>query len=146
MELTAVKFCKVEEPETSRFARVAREEELMIEAKRLVEKKLVEVAAEDVEFRAVKFWKVDEELARRLAKVPRPVEVKLPPLLVVKKRLVLEAVVAKRLVVVALEPVALTKVKFCRVVEPTTNRSPAELMVLVAVPPIAKLLPVFIKA
>lgn len=41
-----------------------------------------------------------------------------------------------RPVVVALVPVALLKEKFWRVVEPITNRSPAELMVEVAVPPI----------
>ena len=41
-------------------------------------------------------------------------------------------------VVVALVPVALVKVKFCKVEEPTTNRSPDELMVEVAEPPILK--------
>ena len=39
-------------------------------------------------------------------------------------------------VVVAAVPVALTKVKFCKVEEPTTNKSPEELMVEVAEPPI----------
>ena len=47
--LTKVKFCKVEEPVARRLARVAREEELMTDAKRLVEKKSVEVAAVVVE-------------------------------------------------------------------------------------------------
>ena len=47
--LTKVKFCKVDEPVESKLARVAREEELMMEAKRLVEKKSVEVAAVVVE-------------------------------------------------------------------------------------------------
>ena len=56
-------------------------------------------------------------------------------------RLVEEAVVAKKLVVVASVPVALTKVKFCRVVEPTTRRSPVELIVVVAVPPMESELP-----
>ena len=51
------------------------------------------------------------------------------------KKLVVLAVVLKRLVVVALVPVALTKVKFCKVVEPITKRSPEELIVVVAVPP-----------
>ena len=46
-----------------------------------------------------------------------------------ENKLVEEAVVEKKLVVVALVPVAFTKVKFWRVVEPTTNRSPEELMV-----------------
>ena len=44
--------------------------------------------------------------------------------------------------VVALVPVALVKVKFCKVEEPMTRRSPDELMVLVAEPPILKELPV----
>src|SRR3989338_645099 len=47
-----------------------------------------------------------------------------------------------REVVVAEVPVAFTKVKFCKVVEPTTRRSPDELMVVVAEPPILKELPV----
>ena len=51
---------------------------------------------------------------------------------------VLEAVVLKKEVVVALVPVALRKVKFCKVVEPTTKRSPELLMVVVAEPPILK--------
>ena len=53
-----------------------------------------------------------------------------------EKRLVEEAVVEKKLVVVAEVPVALVKVKFCKVVEPTTRRSPEVLMVVVAEPPI----------
>ena len=44
MAFTKVKFWRVEEPVARMLARVARPEELMIEAKRLVEKKLVEVA------------------------------------------------------------------------------------------------------
>lgn len=44
VELTAVKFCSVDEPVARRLARVARPEELITPAKRLVEKKLVEVA------------------------------------------------------------------------------------------------------
>jgi hypothetical protein len=56
--------------------------------------------------------------------------------------LVVDAVVAKRLVVVALDDVELTAVKFWRVVEPTTRRSPLELMVEVAVAPILRVLPV----
>lgn len=140
--LTKVKFCRVEEPVARRLERVARPDELITLANKLVEKKLVEVALDEVEFIAVKFWKVEEELASKLAKVPNPVEVKLPPVPVVKKRLVVEAVVEKRLVVVALELVELTAVKFCRVVEPETRRSPLELMVVVAVPPIRSWLPV----
>lgn len=46
------------------------------------------------------------------------------------------------MVVVALVPVAFLKVKFWRVVEPTTRRSPVELIVEVAVPPILNSLPV----
>jgi len=50
--------------------------------------------------------------------------------------------VEKKSDVVAAVPVAFTKVKFWRVVEPTTRRSPEELMVEVAEPPILKVLPV----
>ena len=50
--------------------------------------------------------------------------------------------VTAREVVVALVPVALTKVKFCKVEEPMTRRSPEVLMVVVAEPPILKELPV----
>ncbi len=49
--------------------------------------------------------------------------------------MVVEAVVAKRLVVVAAVEVERVEVNLCRVVEPTTRRSPEELMVEVAVPP-----------
>ena len=59
-----------------------------------------------------------------------------------EKRLVLEAVVEKKLVVVAEVPVAFAKVKFCKVEEPMTRRSPEVLMVVVAEPPILKELPV----
>ena len=52
---------------------------------------------------------------------PISVPVKFPVPLV-KKRFVVEAVVEKKLVVVALVPVALTKVKFCNVDEPVTKR------------------------
>ena len=53
----------------------------------------------------------------------------------VPKRLVVEAVVEKKLVVVAEVPVAFPKVKFWRVVEPTTRRSPEVFIVVVALPP-----------
>ncbi len=49
--------------------------------------------------------------------------------------MVVDAVVVKRLVVVALLEVELTAVKFWRVVEPDTRRSPEELMEVVAVRP-----------
>ena len=47
------------------------------------------------------------------------------PLKEAVKRFVELAVVEKKLVVVALVPVARLKVKFCKVVEPITRRSPA---------------------
>ena len=53
-----------------------------------------------------------------------------------------EAVVEKRLVEVAEVEVELEAVKFCKVVEPITNRSPEPLMVVVAEVPILKELPV----
>ena len=90
----------------------------------------MEVAAVVVELTAVKFWRVDEALTKRLTKVAEPAERE------AENRLVEEAVVLKRLVVVAFVPVALVKVNFCKVVEPTTNKSPEVLMVVVAEPPI----------
>ncbi len=64
--------------------------------------RFVVVACVVVPLTAVKFWKVDEALARMLANVPVPDEVMLPPLAEVKKKFVVEARVAKKLVVVAL--------------------------------------------
>ena len=68
-------------------------------------------------------------------KVDQEEPVSPPKVKLVVARLVDEALVANRLVVVALVPVAFLKVKFWRVVEPITRRSPEELMVVVAVPP-----------
>ena len=56
------------------------------------------------------------------------------------KRLVDDAVVLKKLVVVALVPVAFLKVKCWRVVEPTTKRSPEVLIVVEAEPPTDRVL------
>ena len=56
-----------------------------------------------------------------------------PVVLVFRRELVMEEMA--RLVVVAAVVVASFPVKFCKVVEPTTRRSPEELMVEVAVPP-----------
>ena len=78
----------------------------------VVAKKLVVVAFVPVALTKVKFCKVVEALARKLFPVIVAVDVKLPPLTVVKYRFVDDAVPAKKLVVVALVPVALTKVKF----------------------------------
>ena len=60
----------------------------------------------------VKFCRVDEPEARMFPNVPRP-----ELLWVVENK-----VVANKLVVVAWVPVAFTKVKFWRVVEPVTKR------------------------
>ena len=70
------------------------------------------VAFVEVLLSAVKFWKVLEPLARILRAESVPARVSLPPLLVVKKKLEVEALVAKKFVVVAEVPVALMKVKF----------------------------------
>ena len=58
------------------------------------------------------------------------------------KRLEELAVVLKRLVVVAEVVVDCRAVKFCKVVLPITKRSPEELMVEVAEPPMERVLPV----
>ena len=57
------------------------------------------------------------------------------------KKLVVLAVVLKRLVEVAEVPVPLVKVKFCKVLEPETKRSPEVLILVVALPPILSSLP-----
>ena len=63
-----------------------------------------------------------------------------PAALVLRREEVMPEIASE--VVVAEDTVALTKVKFCKVEEPTTRRSPDELMVVVAEPPILKELPV----
>ena len=95
-------------------------------AKRLVEEAVVAknevlVLLVVVEFNPVKFWKVDEPYESKVAPVMLP-RVAFPALSTVAKRLVEEAVVAKRLVVVAALPVALMKVKFWRVDEPVARK------------------------
>ena len=72
--------------------------------------------------------------------VPVILPVKLPVPLV-KKRLVVEALVEKRLVVVAWEPVALVKVKSWRVEEPESRR-----LMSVVKPPVAVSVPVKLAA
>lgn len=101
VELRAVKFWRVEEPETSRLASVASDDELITLANKLVEKKFVEVEFEVVELTPVKFWSVDEPLTRRVARVAAPV------FKFDENRLVEEAVVAKAEVEVALVVVVL---------------------------------------
>ena len=81
------------------------------EVEAVVLKRFVVVALVPVAFTKVKFWRVEEPLTRRFESVPRPPE-KLPVVREVEKRLVLDAVVAKEAVEVALVPVAFTKVKF----------------------------------
>ena len=66
-----------------------------------MEKRLVVVALVEVELRAVKFCKVDEPVVMRLPRVARP------ELLMMEDHRLVE----KRLVVVALVPVAFLKVK-----------------------------------
>ncbi len=127
VELRPVKFWRVEEPLARKLLAVMRAVDvrlppLPVVKNRLVDeavvaKKLVVVAEVPVAVVNVKFCKVDEALMSRLLAVRVPVRVSLPPLLVVKKKFEVEAFVEKKLVVVALVPVALTKVKFCKVVE-----------------------------
>src|ERR1019366_844769 len=121
--LTKVKFCRVVDDVTKRLVVVA--PPLIVSPDPSVPPPMVEEADD---------WKpkstprdVREELTTLEARVvpvrfPAGAEpVMLPvrlPVAVVKKRLVVEALVAKKLVVVAEVPVALTKVKLCRVVEP----------------------------
>ena len=105
-----------------------------VEARPVMAREVV-VAFEVVLLSAVKFWRVEDPETRRFAKVPvpepvmfapltlpavvrLPVNVSAPPIPVVNERFVDEANEAKKLVVVALVPVAFKKVKFWRVEEP----------------------------
>jgi hypothetical protein len=90
----------------------------------VVAKKLVVVAFVLVEFSAVKFWRVLEPVTRRLARVPRPLKNVVPKVANVEKRLVLDAVVAKKFVEVALVVVLFSAVKFWRVDEPSESNVP----------------------
>ncbi len=99
------------EPVTRRFPRVARPEALRVVPKRFVEKKLVVVAAVPVAFTKVRFWRVEEELTRRLLRVMRFV-VSEPMAAALAKKFVVEAVVVKSVVEVALVVVLFTAVKF----------------------------------
>jgi hypothetical protein len=116
-----------------------------------VEEKNVVVVAP----RAVKFWRVVEPVRRRFESVVNPpvavsVPVKLavddmfcplikPEVIAVAKRFVVEAKVEKNVVEVALVVVALTPVKFWRVVDADTKRLPITSntapVVVVALPP-----------
>ena len=103
--LTKVKFCKVEEPLTRRLVNVTVPKVAFVAKRFVLEafvlKKLVVVADEPVALTKVKFCRVEDALARKLLAVIVAVEVRLPPLPVVKNRFVVEAVVEKKLVVVA---------------------------------------------
>lgn len=75
----AVKFWRVEEPLTRRLPRVAREELLKLVLERVVEKKLVVVAAVPVARVKVKLVRVDEALERKPFWRARVVEVEFSP-------------------------------------------------------------------
>ena len=74
-----------------------------------------------VDCNPVKFCRVDDPLESKLAALIDP-PVMLPVLSDDEKRLVDEAVVAKKLVVVAFVPVALVKVNLCSVDEPVARK------------------------
>jgi hypothetical protein len=138
------------ESTTSPFPPMVSDDENKFVDEAVVVNRLVVVAELPVAFTKVKFWRVVEPVRRRFERVVRPpvavrVPVKdaaeeivwpfinpdviapaviLPVFREVEKRLVLEAVVLKKLVVVAEVPVAFTKVKFWRVVEEFTKSEP----------------------
>lgn len=122
---------RVRAPEIEAEPKVAEEEKRLVE-EAVVEKKFVVVALVPVALLKVKFWNVDDALARMLLNVPVPLTVNVPPVPVVKKRLVLEAVVLKKFVVVALVPVAVEKVKFVRV-DDAVERKPFRKPIVVEV-------------
>ena len=114
---TKVKFWRVEEPVAAMFAAERVPVRVSLPPRELVNEKFVVVAFEVVLFTAVKFWRVDDPVTRRLPAVAVPESVRLVPLPVVNAK-----VLEKKLVVVAAEPVAFTKVKFWRVEEPERRR------------------------
>jgi hypothetical protein len=107
---TAVKFWSVELPERRRLARLNEFANKLVKVP-LVAKNEVAVALVVVESSPVKFCKVLDPAVRKLETVSDP-KLLFPAVSVVAKRFVEDAVVAKLLVVVAAEPVALMKVKF----------------------------------
>lgn len=103
--------------------------------------KVLDVAFVVVEFTAVKFCSVVDPVRRRLEKVPKP-SVREPIFAEVENRFVEEAVVEKKLVVVAADPVAFTKVKFWRVEEPVRRRfekSPKRDVMLLSIAVLARI-------
>jgi len=138
------------ESTTSPVPPTVRSEEKRLVDEAVVEKRLVVVAEVPVALMKVKFWRVEEPVVRRLERVVRPpvtlsVPVKLaeeeivwslirpevigpavrvPMLPEVEKRLVDEAVVEKRLVVVALVVVDLSAIKPPVKVEDAVERKP----------------------
>jgi hypothetical protein len=114
---TPVKFCNVELPVTRRFEAVRSELINALVNVPLVAKRLVLVASV-------------------LVTLPKNA----PPILAsVAKRLVDEAFVAKLLVVVALLPVAFTKVKFWSVEEPSNSKFVEVALVTVSLPSVKSL-------
>ena len=95
-------------PVMAKFLVVVPASKVRVEAKRLVddavvEKKFVVVAEVPVAFTNVKFWRVVEPVNASVPITP------VPPVMLVAKRFVEEAVVLKKLVVVAEVPVAKVK-------------------------------------
>ena len=95
----------------------------------------MEVAAVPVTFKYVLFTPPAKLV------VPRLVTVSEPKVDVAAKRLVEEAVVLKKLVLVALVDVEFKAVKFCKVVEPESNRLDSEVS-----PPVTVKVPVRLAA
>jgi len=107
VELSAVKFCKVDEPVTRRLERVERPP---------VAVRVVPMVREPVRFAALEIvW----PLMRPAVTAPRVV---LPAVRAVANKFVELAVVAKKFVVVAEVPVAAVKVKAWSVEEPFARR------------------------
>lgn len=133
VEFTAVKFWRVVEPVSRIFAKVCNPLQVFTSERSVVEATTMlalPLKLTPLIVRAV--WSV---VAVKALPEIEPVIVcralRLPETI----RLVVEALMAAKVVVVAFEVVELLAVKFCSVVEPATNRSPLELMVVVAVPP-----------
>ena len=133
VELSAVKFCRVDDPVTKAFERV---ESPPVAVKVVpTPSEPVKLATADIVWELINpevivfdpRLRAPEEVIAPVVKVLAPLlsppdRVRAPPFAVVKNRLVELAVVANMFVVVALVEVELSAVKFCRVLDAVARR------------------------
>ena len=124
VELLTKRFPRVEKVDVRLPILPILDQRLVVEA--FVAKKLVVVALVLVASKRVRVWNVVDPLTKRLVNVP------VPPLTMFENKLVVDAFVAKKLVVVAEVPVALVQLRMEK--SPVPVKLPLAVM-LVKVPP-----------